>query len=242
MQLLVEPEIVGLFPDLRIGILIAEGINNRESDAALEQLKIQSAEQFRKRFTTDSLLENPCIRAWREAYGRFGVKPKDHRPTAEALLRRVLNGHPIPAISKLVDSYLVVETQFQLPIGGYDLDRVAGNIRLRISDGGEDFVPLGSVEVQEQTSVGEIVYADDVQILTRRWNYRDCDSCKIRPESTRIALFSEAPISTVSTEHLALSLDALKELIGRFCGGSIRTLVADTQKALTWEIALPDAQ
>ena len=236
MQLVVSPEILEVFPALRIGILIAEDIDNAGQNDDLERLKVEKADEFRMQYTSHTLLDNPYIAAWRDTYRRFGTNPKKNKPTAEALLRRIVRGHDIPTISKAVDLYLVVETQFYLPIGGYDLDKIVGDIHLRFSPGGEDFMPLGATQVEEQTSSGEVVYADDVQILTRKWNYRDCDLCKITSESTRIALFTEAALDTIPTEHLAKSLELLEGYMLRFCGGSVRTILADANKLLKWDL------
>jgi DNA/RNA-binding domain of Phe-tRNA-synthetase-like protein len=61
------------------------------------------------------------IRAWREAYQAFKVNPKKFKPSAEALLRRVVKGSPVPWISKAVNAYLLAELSYLLPVGGYDL-------------------------------------------------------------------------------------------------------------------------
>jgi DNA/RNA-binding domain of Phe-tRNA-synthetase-like protein len=133
-------------------------------------------------FDNDRLGQLPEIEAWRQAYRTFGVKPRDSRPTAEAFLRRLIKGADFPTISKAVDAYLLVETDYYLPVGGYDLDTITGDIRLRFSGGDEPFIPLGA-KLDENTKPGEVVYADDRRILTRKWNYRDCDHCKITDQS-----------------------------------------------------------
>ena len=236
MKFHISPQVHELFPSLRIGVLVAEGIENASVDKELIKLKFEKAGEFRNKYNPNTLLDNVCIKAWRDTYRKFGVNAKDHKPTAEALLRRLLKGEDIPSISKAVDLYLVVETQFYLPIGGYDLDHIQGDIQLRLSPGGEDFIPLGSTQVEEQTSPNEVVYSDDVRILTRRWNYRDCDKCKITKESKRITLFTEAALPEISTEHLSSSLDLLREYMLQYCGGSVKTMLIDSNKSLTWEL------
>lgn len=222
MKFIVDNKIVSMFPDLRIGIVIAREIDNQGYDEEIEIIKQAAIDAVKQNLSIENLSQHPYIAAWRETYRRFGTNPKDYRPTAEALLRRILQGKGIPTISKVVDLYLVVEAKFYLPIGGYDLDKINGDIILRLSSGGERFIPLGA-QAEEVTYPGEVVYADAVRVLTRRWNYRDCDFAKIMPESKNIVLFCEAALHGIPTEHLMKCIQQLADYLQRFCGGSIMT-------------------
>src|SRR5262249_12732567 len=160
-------------------------------DRELDAEKRSAARRLAAEHTNESLGRLPEIEAWRAAYRAFGGKPKDHRPTAQAFLRRPAQGEGFPTTSQVVDAHLLVEPRFFLPVGGYDLATITGDIELRRSPGDEGFNPIGGRE-PEYTRPGEIVYADRVRVLTRKWNYRDCDACKVTPESADIALFTEA--------------------------------------------------
>lgn len=221
MKLIIEQDIINLFPNLRISIVTARGLDNVGSSAEVEAIKRSAADALRQNLSAEDLSQHPYIVAWRETYRRFGTKPKDHRPTAEALLRRILRGEGIPTISRAVDLYLAVEAEFYLPIGGYDLDKVEGDISLRLSSGNEPFIRIGAAQAEETTYAGEVIYADSSKVLTRRWNYRDCDAAKVTPESKNIALFCEATLPEIPTDHLMKCTDRLAEYLRRFCGGSI---------------------
>jgi DNA/RNA-binding domain of Phe-tRNA-synthetase-like protein len=181
-------------------------------------------------------VHHPYIAAWRETYRSIGVKAKKYNPTCEALMRRILEGEPIPRINTVVDTYLVVEAETFLPCGGYDLDRIQGDITLRYSPGNEPFVPLGG-GTQEETNTGEVVYADSKTILTRKWNFRDADSTKITLDSKNIALFSEAAVPQIPTNAVSAFVGRLKSLLQKFCGGEIRVFIASIDRGtLSWEI------
>jgi DNA/RNA-binding domain of Phe-tRNA-synthetase-like protein len=226
MDLSIAPDIIAAFPDLRIGVLTARGISNTGTNAELQALMRADEAALRERLTVETLVQHPAIIAWREAYKRFGTKPNEFRPTAEALLRRVLRGDPLPSISPAVDAYLAVETEFYLPIGGYDLSHVSGDIALRFSPGGEAFVPIGGA-APETTYAGEVVYGDAEKVLTRRWNYRDCDAAKITADSTDIVLVCEATGTGISTETLQGCMNQLVGYLQRFCGGTITQHLMD---------------
>ncbi len=220
MKLAVSQDLFTKYPHLRIGVITGQGINNMHSQPEIAQLTQSAAESLRQCLTPETLPKHPYIAAWRNIYKSFGSKPSDYRPTAEALLRRILRGDSIAPISAVVDIYLAIEMEYYLPIGGYDLDHVNGDITLRFSPGNEPFFAIGST-TEEKTYAGEVIYADSEKILTRRWNYRDCDAAKITQDSQSIALFCEAPSLDIPTDHLMKLTNELADRLGRFCGGTI---------------------
>jgi len=233
MKLKISNKIFSTYPNLRIGIVVARGIKNRLKDDTLEELKRKRELNLRQKYTSETLSAHPYIWAWRETYRSFGVKPKKYNPTCEALIRRILAGERIPNINIAVDAYLLLETEFFLPCGGYDLDKVYGDIYLRHSDGGEIFNPLGNPDTVEETNPDEVVYSDDKRILTRKWNFRDCDFTKITVNSTNVAFFVEAAREEILSEDVQKFILELENLLSRFCGGIIESFMADAKK-LEW--------
>jgi lysyl-tRNA synthetase class 2 len=104
-------------------------------------------------------------------------------------------------------------------MGGFDLDKVDGDIHLRFSDGSENFTPLGKSE-KEQTYQGEIVYADNSRILTRRWNYRDADQTKITHTTKNLVMFLDAS-PEIPINKVREALEDLRKLMRKYCGGKI---------------------
>ncbi|WP_338864391.1 B3/B4 domain-containing protein [Myxococcus stipitatus] len=237
MHLRVSNEMAQKFPDLRISFIAVRGMDNTGDSPEL-QAELRAAEaDFRARVPDlAALAADPRIAAWQEAYQRFGVNPKKARPSAEALLRRVVNGNPVPWINKAVNAYLLAELFYLLPVGGYTLDRLQGDLQLRLSPGDEPFTPIGGAEA-EQTSAGEVVYADDARVLTRRWNFRDCDHAKVEASSRDIILFVEAPSPTVTTEDLRGLVTLIGEKTQKHCGGHITLGLLDVREAT--EVELP---
>src|SRR5688572_156592 len=122
MKLSVSEEVGNLFPNLRVAGAYFADIDNHGASPELSYEKAAARRRLSIDMTTETLGTRHEVVAWRNAYAAFGVKPKRYRPTAEAFLLRLLRGGAFPTISKAVDSYLLVETEFLLPIGGYDVD------------------------------------------------------------------------------------------------------------------------
>jgi DNA/RNA-binding domain of Phe-tRNA-synthetase-like protein len=88
---------------------------------------------------------SPSIRTfacWREAYRRFGAKPKDHPSSIENLVRRVSKGHSLRHVNRLVDLYNAISLKHLVPAGGEDLDAIDGDVELAFAGDAEPTVRL----------------------------------------------------------------------------------------------------
>ena len=224
MKLLIDEAIRKSYPDLRIGVVIANGIDNYEYKNDIEEFCKSIFIGFSNKFDSHKDLESlKNIIAWRNIYRSFGINPKKKKPTAESLLSRVIKSSFIPHISPAVDVYLCAETLHYLPIGGYDLSRINGNIVLRYAISGEQFLGVGSDE-PEETIEGEVVYADDDRILTRCWNYKDCDYSKISNNTKDIALFIEGAVSDIYDDEIMETASFVARNLSKYCGADCKTV------------------
>ena len=75
---------------------------------------------------------------------------------------------------------------------------MGGNLYLKFADGNEKFVALGGTE-EENPKQGEVVYADDKEVLCRRWNWRESDNTKLTEETKVVTEKKEIKIPAVIT-------------------------------------------
>jgi DNA/RNA-binding domain of Phe-tRNA-synthetase-like protein len=75
----------------------------------------------------------------RRLYRAFGIDPTSTRPSSEALLRRVLQGKPFPAVNNAVEVCNLCSVSFLLPIGLYDAAAIRGAVLLRRGEPGESY-------------------------------------------------------------------------------------------------------
>ncbi|MFC2146039.1 B3/4 domain-containing protein [Acidobacteriota bacterium] len=226
MKFIIDYDIFRIFPDLRIGIVLGRKLRIRLRLQELENLIEDNIKILIKRMENKELTDFTNIKSWRETYRQMRLNHKRYRPTVEALIRRVINGQNFPVINTAVNAYLAAALLTMLPIGGYDLAAVDGDIRLRVSKGGELFKPPGGGDM-EFTDPGEIVYSDSKTILTRGWNYRHCDSAKITENSTVIFLVSEAALKDINISDLIETLCKIVEYEFAFCKGIYSTFILD---------------
>jgi len=231
MKLIISNEIKAKFPELRIGIVVASNVSNYEYSNDLKDYCRKSFIDFAQKFGLEKdLLAVKNIIAWQNTYRAFGVNPKKKIPTAEALLSRVIKTRFVPNINPAVDSYLVAETKHYLPIGGYDLDKINGDIQLRFSLGNESFMGIGSQE-SENTAPGEVIYSDSSRILTRRWNYRDCDFSKIDNSTKSLALFVEGPVKEIENQEIEETIAEIGSNLEKYCGAKTKKLFLESNES-----------
>ena len=89
----------------------------------------------------------PAIVSSRNAYKACGKDPARYRLSAEALLRRVVSGKGLYQINNVVDVLNFVSISSGLSIGGYDADKIQGNVIMGIGKEGEAYEGLGRGEL-----------------------------------------------------------------------------------------------
>jgi len=220
MRFCVDYRIFDKFPDLSLGVVIAKGMDNLGTADELWALISAQQEEIRANASSEILSQLPRIASWRRAYSAFGAKPKKYKSSVESLYRMVLKGVDLKHINTIVDVYNYISIKHMVPVGGDDISRVEGDIVLRFAQGGEMFRPLNSEEV-EHAKEGEVIYMDNVEVLCRRWNWRECDKSKMTEETKQAVLVVEG-LSPVNREEVDSIVEQLRRLVDRFCGGETR--------------------
>lgn len=223
MLFMIDKDIFERFPGLLVGTVMVSGLDNSGRFEKIASLLRAEEQDVRQTFSIDMLAEDKRIKAWRKAYSAFGAKPKKYKSSVEGLYRMVLKNKEIPSINPVVDLYNYVSMKYTLPVGGDDLDKVEGALRLCFAEGDELFLPLNGDEM-EVVKPGEVIYRDDSEVLCRRWNWRESDKSKMTPETGRVLLVAEA-LPPFSASTLEKAVGELERLITGFCGGESRTAI-----------------
>src|SRR3989338_1576823 len=227
MKFKIDSKIFEKFPDLNIGIVTANGIDNKGNNENILNLIKEKVQEIKANFNTETLSQNPKIDAWRKAYSSFGAKPKKYKCSVENLYRMILEGIELRHINKVVDIYNYISIKNIIPVGGDDTDKIDGNITLKFAQGDEPFTELNSEETKNPKE-GEVVYVDDKEVLCRRWNWRECDKSKMTEETKNVTLVVEG-LSPVSKEGVQSIVEELGQLVKKFCGGEISTHILNTE-------------
>ena len=215
----IAPEIFQKYPGYVRGIVVANHIKNCPSPDELIALLRQAENELRARLKIDTLLDEPHVRSWRDAFRAFGAKPSDFRSSIEAMTRRVLHGDPLPTINALVDIGNIISLKHLVPTGGHAIDHLTQDISLRLATGKEVFVPFGSDKVEHPTP-GEVIFAEGDTVLTSKWTWRQSNHTLTLLETEAIE-FNIDGLPPISTTEVNLISSELTAMISRFCGGEM---------------------
>ncbi len=126
------------------GAAVVASIKNTDSDAALWKEIDGFIEEYRTRYTPDSIKQMPSIEATREVYKRCGKDPSRYRPSGEALVRRTLKGNDLYRVNTVVDLINLASIAYGYSISGLDADLVSGDtLELGIGREGEPYEGIG---------------------------------------------------------------------------------------------------
>ena len=213
MKFIIDPAVFDVLPTVCIGVVVAKGIDNRGEREEINALLRAAAAGVREKNTGVNLKEHPALVCYREAFKKLGFNPNKFLSSVEALVSRVVKGGELPAINGAVNLVNAVSLKYTLPMGAHDLDSMAGDIMVRFSREGETFVPFGRTE-PEAVPAGELVYADEKQIRTRRWIWRQNEKGKVTAESKNIFFpidgFTDCNLDTIFHAQKELTADLEK--------------------------------
>ncbi len=158
MEIKVSDEIASVCPGF-VGAAVEADVENSAFCRELWD-EIDALEQkFRSENTTESIKEIPSIAATRRVYRACGKDPSRYRPSAEALIRRMLQGKELYRINTLVDLVNLASIVFGYSIGGFDADKIqGGRLVLGIGREGEPYEGIGRGTIN---IAGMPVYRDD---------------------------------------------------------------------------------
>jgi len=226
----IDAEIFRLYPGYRRGLVLGQQLRNGPSGAGLiESLRAQEAE-LRERVRGNPA-EHPRIAAWREAYRRFGARPSDFRSSIEALARRVLRGDALPGINALVDIGNLISLRYLVPVGVHPVPAAGGMLCLRLSEPTDSFLPPDGAAA-EAPEKGEVVFALESTILTRRWTWRQSALTLTHPATTAV-FFNIDALQDVPDADIDAAARDIGQLLREHCGGDVHSTVL-RENASSW--------
>jgi len=219
-SLTVSDEVRALVPGFTHVAIEAHGLVNGPSTEASSALLDDAARRLAVRLDGRAPHEDPHMAAWREVYTAFGSKPSRTRNSAEALAKRALADGGLPRINLLVDLYNAISVAHLIPVGGEDIDRIRGGMRLVRAGGDEEFVTVaGGEEVVEHPDAGEVVWRDELGVTCRRWNWRQGPRTRLT-EETVSGIFLLEGLAPMPVAELEQAGAELAELLEKFSPGA----------------------
>ena len=144
-------------------------------------------DDFSSKFVNNHKMEEikniPPILATRKVYKALGKDPNRYRPSSEAMLRRIMKGMSLYQIDTAVDLINLVSLKTGYSIGGFDADKIRGDLTLGVGRKSEKFEAIGRGLLNIE---GLPVYRDSIGGIGTPTS--DEERTKITPESTKLLM------------------------------------------------------
>ena len=217
MTVIISEEVQRDFPDLKVLTSRIGGVIVKKSDPALEEFKREVLQETRNSYDIKTLKDRPILRAYRDFFWNLGVDPTKIRPAAEALIRRILRGKPLPMINTLVDAYNLASIKTEIAIAAFDSDKISGELTMRYAENGEEFLGIG-MKAPLRLKGREIVISNGEKLVAI-YPYRDAENTKVT-EATGNVFLLFCGVPGIPMGKLSEAKEITVEFVTRFCGGN----------------------
>lgn len=120
--------IKSILQNIKLGCIYTEVSNSGKNDKLWSEIDQYVAKI--SNFTTEQIKQIPQIANTRVAYKTLGKEPSRYRPSAEALMRRIILNKSLYNVNTVVDTINLASIATGYSIGGYDASKIMGDIVL----------------------------------------------------------------------------------------------------------------
>ena len=209
ISLTLTPDIKAVAPRLALGCVSARVSVEKHNEALWYEID-QHLAHLAATIKPEQISTVPQIAAMRAAYKALGKDPSRYRGSAEALLRRVLQGKGLYQINSVVDINNVVSLESMNPAGTYDLEKITPPIELRVGAAGESYKGIGKDLINIENLP---VFADAAGAFGSPTS--DSERAMVRLETRKILMVI---FSFTGAEGLEIWVERASELLNRYSG------------------------
>ena len=220
MEIMIVPDLRNRYPDLKVLAFSVKDVKVTKRKDELEEFKKLVFDEVRKRYSLETVKDVPVFRTFRDFFWKIGIDPTKNRPAAEALVRRILAGKPIPSINTAADACNLASIKSEVPLATFDEDKIKDKLTMRFALKEESFLGIGMTKPMSLNG-GEVVISDSERIVAL-YPHRDADYSKLT-EKTRNVTILVCGVPEISLETLNHSKQIAIEYINKFCNGRTET-------------------
>ena len=145
-KITISDELAGKVSELQLSCILCDVVPVRVNVQLWNGIQ-QKINEIASTISIEQISRIPAISASRKAYKACGKDPARYRLSAEALLRRVVNRNEIYQINNVIDLLNLVSISTGFSIGGYDNDKIEGDIVYGIGRQNEPYIGIGRGEL-----------------------------------------------------------------------------------------------
>ncbi len=138
----IEDIVQQAIPTLQLGCIFAEVVVEKKNEQLWELINETTA-GIAKELIIGDISKIETIASSRKGYKALGKDPARYRPSAESLLRRTVQGKGLYQVNNIVDLLNLISIKTGYSIGGYDIDKIEGTIKLGAGNENEPYEGIG---------------------------------------------------------------------------------------------------
>ena len=215
MEFIVENEVKDL--GLKIKALVIENMDNESENIEYESWRKDKIKDLIEKYKDYDIKNDKVIEGFYTLHQKVNVPRRKNLPASENLIRLLAKREDLVRINKVVDIYNIISIDSKLCLGAHDIDKVSGNVTLKITDGTENFIPLGSEEAKP-VNAGEYSFVDGDNDVICWLDIRQVDKTKVTENSKNVIYFVIGNTET-SYDELESVANEIISSTTRFCGG-----------------------
>jgi DNA/RNA-binding domain of Phe-tRNA-synthetase-like protein len=211
---------------IKLGVKIVTarmvGVKNSLENKEFEVYKENVLSELKNKLSGKKYDDDLVLAGFRDLHTKVGRSNRTYVASPEGLRYVFLERDRFPHINTVVDIYNLISLKTGLALGAHNVDKIKGNITLKLTTGDEKFIPLGKIE-PTLILPGEYGYVDDDNNVVCRLEVLQVETTKITTDSNNLFLIIEGNTNT-SDEFVRSTAKEVCEMITKYCGGSFKFL------------------
>jgi DNA/RNA-binding domain of Phe-tRNA-synthetase-like protein len=162
MNFYIDKPILEVAPRTRLAVVRLEGIEVGFGHAKLDEMRLRVVTRMRDEISSPGALSNvPQVAGIDQLLGHFeGAELRRQRTLTESVMRRLLEGGPLPVENNAIDLALLLGVYYKLPVFVNDERAITGDVGLVVGKAGRDLeTAQGGAPIRSQ---GRFFLADEV--------------------------------------------------------------------------------
>jgi len=182
----VDSEVFEKVPNLCIGAVIVEGVDNKNSCEAIDELLSRQISIEKSALLKESSVKKmKCLEPYHHAMKEMNINSSKFLCSIEALLTRLNKKGELPFLNATVNLGNYISLKYKLPVGVHDINQLKDDLCVRFATQKDTEFLENNLE-NDELSVGEPVYASSNSIRTRRWIWRQMEAGRVSENATRL--------------------------------------------------------
>ena len=220
MKFIVDERVLEL--GVKIKAVKITGLDNEKVSEEYLTWRKEKVQELITKYKDYDIKNDKVIEGFYELHTSVGVPRRKNLPASENLIKLLTKREELVSINKAVDIYNILSIESKLCLGAHDINKVSGNVSLKITDGTEKFLPLGSEELKP-INLGEYSFVDDDNDVICWLDIRQVDKTKVTEESKNV-LYLIIGNKETTDQDLEKVTNALIDLTTKFAGGTAEIL------------------